>query len=472
MPHQKRAFTFLKRRPRAGLFMRPGTGKTLVSIRAAKPPALVICRSDDFLTWETELTLEGFLPLDMDFIGSAKDVADLDPHAIPNWTIVTYDLCKSPDVFNYLLECDFKEVIADECQLIKRPSSARHKDVVNVTRHIPRRRGLTGSPITNDVIDVFGQFRFIDDGHTFGTNEWRFRKRYYIQAKVGKGQGGKVANGWFPKRGAKDKIADAMKESAFHVHEDDVLDLPPVRSIALTVPMSGAQRRYTEQVLKHWEMEIDEDRIDELDWVIQQVSKLRQIASGFFYYYPDPENTKRRKARLIRCPKLDRLVQMFEDGELEDKRKVVVWAVHGAEIRRICRTLDNQGITNVPYMGSFSPAQRRAARLEFKPTKKGPRVFVAQADMGVGMNELICADTAVWFSNSYRVASRMQSEARTRRKGSEIHDQITHYDLLTAGSIDAKVLQSIRSNMSVADYILARVKLGNPLRKILASRSA
>jgi len=415
------------------------------------------------MTWEAELTAEGSLPLDMEFVTSGAKAKNIVPNALPPWTFVTYDLVKNEDVANAIAASPFRTVIADECHLIKHSTSQRSKQLIGVTRHIPVRFGLTGSPITNEILDIFGQMNFIDLGRTFGDNQWKFLKKYYLKANVGGG-----ASGWFPRKNAKDQIAQKLGQVAFHVHEDDVLKLPPVTSITKGARMSGQQRRYSEDVIEHFELNVNnDDEPIEFNYIVQQVTKLRQIASGFFYY--DVPGSAKRKTRRLTCPKLDLLTSLIAEGELSSKRKIVVWANYSAELRRIVDELNRRAISAIRYSGSMSAKERKEARLAFA-SPKGPRVFVGQADMGVGMNELACSDTAVYFSNSYRVASRQQSEARIRRKGSEGHKVITYYDLVTEGSIDLSVLQSLKTNIHVANFVMNQLRDGNPLRKILASR--
>jgi hypothetical protein len=88
-------------------------------------------------------------------------------------------------------------------------------------------------------------------------------------------------------------------------------------------------------------------------------------------------------------------------------------------------------------------------------------------DAGVGMNELVVADTAMYWSNSFKVVSRQQSERRNRRIGSEGHDIITYWDLLSEGTVDKRILRGVRSSMDVATGILQEIKAGKKLRTVL-----
>jgi len=432
--------------------MAPGTGKTLVAIRAAIGPILVICRRDDFLTWNTELKLEGVERHQMEFIQSGahrlNQINAMSDFGV-KWFFVTYDLVKNSVIYEWIKHSPFNTVIADESHMIKRWESKRTKAVIRATRHIKRRLALTGSPITNEVMDVFSQALFIDNGQTFGNSQWYFKQRYYLQS----------GPGWYPRKKAKDEIASKLPAISFHVHEDDVLTLPPIRRYRKSAPMHRTQRIHYEEILTEFETVLNGGSIIEVDYIVTQVAKLRQVASGFLY----DENHDTHE---FPCPKLDVLFDLLENPYyLGIKPKIVIWCSFTAEIVRIARIAQNRGISTVQFMGS-KRREKENARIRFRddPTV---RLFIGQVDSGVGMNELVVADSAVYYSNSHKVVSRQQSMRRTRRIGSERHKAITYVDLITEGSVDEKVLECIGNKMSIATFILDQLKNGHRIREIL-----
>jgi hypothetical protein len=459
-PHQRMAIKFLREhKGKSGLFMACGTMKTLVAIRYASVhlPCLVICRRDDFFTWEGELSMEG---VDKDKIHFIEKGKNFEPKQLickienrqTEWVITTYDLAKGNEGIKKLIKfIQWGTTIADESQMIRRWKSRRTKTIIKITRHIPRRIPLTGSAIGNDPSDVFSQCLFADNGKTFGQNYWKFRLKYYIQS----------GPGWYLKHGAKDKIVNKLKNVAFYVHEDDVLKLPPVRRLVKSAPMSGQQKRQYDKIINEWEYELGNKRVaNEIDQVVTQLTKLRQVASGFLY----DEN---HVPKWFKCYKLKLLFDLLKDPDyLGNKHKVVIWCAHTAEIDKIAEISEKQKIRSVKFSGR-GRKKRDLARKMFRDDES-VRLFIGQADSGVGMNELIVSDSSIYYSNSLKAISRQQSMRRNRRRGSEIHKSITYWDLVTEKTVDVDNLKALKSHLSLADYILSRVREGQRISTILS----
>lgn len=458
MPQQVEALKFVNSHGgRAGVFMAPGTGKTAVAIHylLKHSPTLVICRCDDFLTWELELQAEGVPSTAIAYIGSSDTDLFKLTKAIRRGSIllviITYDLAKVAPMRTWIRQIPFQTVIADECHMIKRWQSHRTKAIIQTTRQIHSRIGMSGSPITNSPEDVFSQCLFIDNGKVFGSNYYEFRSQHYLQAGLG----------WYIRRGAKASIREKLRHIALHIHEDDVLKLPPIRHVVKSAPMMGIQRRRYEQLVDEWEIVFSGmEKSIEIDSVLVLVAKLRQVAAGFLY--------RDDKTILFPCGKLRLLENLItDDSYLGKKKKIVIWASHTAEIERIGKLLTSIEENHVLFFGSNRQAKRQA-RLTFL-NDPSIRFFVGQVDSGMGMNELVVADTAVYFSNSHKVVSRQQSMRRIRRHGSQRHKVITYWDLISEGTIDRQMLSNVQRSMSVATWILDHLKRGRSLKSILSN---
>ena len=435
--------------------MGTGTGKTLVAIRTLRTPCLIVCRRDDYLTWKEELREEG-KPKPFIIEDGIRDPNALRiiTEKVPSYTLVTYDLLKSGLIQGYLMTTEHASIVADEAHLIKRKESERTKTFLKVVKDIPQHIAMTGTPMTNKTYeDIFTQLLFADHGKSFGTNWWAFMKKWFIK-DINYG-------GWFPRANTKSKFKEQMKQSCFHVDAEDVLDLPPRNFVLKSVPMSLEQIRYTEMVIEEWEIQISNGEVHELNYVMTQMLKLKQIASGFFYLTNEGEERKTFRLQNFKLAAVERV--MLE--HLEHNRKMVLWGSFDAELDMLETLCDENNIPSIRYHGT-PKVKEQLRKCYFRDNTP---IFICNVDAGVGMNELVVANAAGYFSNSYRSVSRTQSLGRIRRKGSARHKQITVYDFITEGSIDLKILRSVSRMVNLASEILASLKQGKPLRKVLTA---
>jgi len=105
----------------------------------------------------------------------------------------------------------------------------------------------------------------------------------------------------------------------------------------------------------------------------------------------------------------------------------------------------------ITYHGQVDNKEGR--RIAFRDIEKY-KFFICQEDCGIGMNELVVADTAIYYSNSIKLESRLQSMKRTRRIGSEQHKQITYMDIVAKGTYDEDILEALNNNQEVLEFIM------------------
>lgn len=481
MNHQKEAIRILQKlKGRCGLFMAPGTGKTLTLIRFVQPerrrayfPALIICRRDDYLTWEQELLAEGVPPEEIFFVdhkseyttrkrsGKYKRIHQQEfPDKPKRWNIVSYDLIretgqKLSDAGWWIFNNHFEIVAADECQTIKRWKANRSKTVIAAVRNIKMRVPMTGTPITQSVEDAFMHGLFANEGETFGKTWFLFMKRYYNKCKMTKA--------WYIKKGSKKRIQTRMGEFSYYVHEDDkgVMKLPTAMPPVLkSCSMYGKQRKMYETVLEHWEIKQSNGEYYELDYVIDVTQKLKQIASGFYY-------DKNGKAVRVKNRKIELLEDLATDPEYLKNENSIIWVSLKEEVEIVSELAHKLGIGYIAYIGG-SRKQREAMRIQYRDD---PSIqwFICNVERGKGMNELIKARNRVYFSNSTKVEAKEQSLRRNRRKGSEkLHESIRTFELVTEGTLEIDIINSLTSGIDFAQYILKKAKHGLKLREILS----
>ena len=451
LPYQRRAVQFIEQwHGCVALFMDRGTGKTPTTLAYLRKhrlfPCLLVCRRDDFLTWETHA--EDFGVAVCRVTGSKAIPAD--PGA-SDLTMVTYDLMRSGSVRNFIRGFPWKAVVADESQQVRHWKAKRTKALYRATRHVDKRLALTGSPM-DEPTDLWAQLYFVDNGETLGKNFWQFREQYYWCEPNG--------FTWHLKGWAKTAIRKRLASRAFIVDKDDVLDLPRARYLIKGAPMSGGQRRLYREMRNNFQATLrDRKEALEVTYVTTQLTKLQQIASGFIY---DDDHVP----HYLACGKLDLLMRLITDPEeYGNKPKIVIWTAFTASIERIARRARAKSIPTLTYGGTDE--EKREVRRLFGMRRSKWRLFIAGMDRGVGMNELVVADTAFYYGRSNKLISLGQSRDRTRRFGSERHDRITYIDLVTEHSIDEKQIRALRRKQSLARQIIRSVRAGKEIDHLL-----
>ena len=440
---QRKAIDYGRREKTWGLLSDMGTGKTLSAIYWAAEEGCrivaVLGRPDDLDTWSEELATH--TNASFANICRKKTKAARKAHLKEalergvTFILMTYDSVKQMKgaLRNVRWDC----VIADEMTEL-RHGSKKTKAVISVFGDVPRRLGMTGTMITNTPLNVFYQMQFIDGGERLGTNEWKFKNKFFWPDPN--------SHGFYPFDDTIPKLRKLIYQKCIRFRKEDALDLPPKvflkKPCSLTPPQEKAYRRVRDE----FELELMSGEILELDYKVQQFTKLLQITGGF-YYTPDGKGN----AENLPCGKLENLRWMLDQDEFRRTKKIVIWAAFNHELEMIRDLAVELGYHGVMFWKHTE--DRRATRLQFRDDP-ACQLFIGQAASGIGMNELVVSDTVFYYSRSLKLIHRLQSIDRTHRKGSERHRSIRYIDLIVPGTVDARVYTMLKKCKDVADMII------------------
>jgi len=232
----------------------------------------------------------------------------------------------------------------------------------------------------------------------------------------------------------------------YRVLKKDCLDLPPKVYERRYVELTPQQRKLYNEVATDFMAEMG-GKIMSAALAMTRLMRLQQITGGFFKPNDDAEPIEIPGGN----PKLDDVMDVAE----QTAGKMIIWARFTAELRLIANTLEKEyGSSAVArYWGEISNSQRDKRKKAFE-TDPACRYFVAQAQAGgTGLDGLQIADTVHYFSNDFSLITRLQSEDRAHRGGSEIHDKVTLIDSVAEDTNDIKILDTLRDNQNVADAI-------------------
>jgi SNF2 family DNA or RNA helicase len=404
----------------------------------------VLGRKDDLVTWESEISTH----TDAGFINicsqkskkkrakKLKAYIDSGPSIV--FCLMTYDSIKQLEEIVNVIPWD--GVIADEMTEIKHPNTKRTRAIMRVFGATPHRMGMTGTPVTNSPEDLFSQMRFIDGGKRLGTNFWAFRNKWFWPEPSG--------HRWhlFPEN--QKKLSQLMYQVCIRFTKDQALDLPPKIYLKRECEMTPAQWRIYNQIRDEYELTLKSGEIWEFDYAVQQFIKMLQVTGGF-YYDPDHQPVD------LPSGKLATLKWMLSLPEFRSTKKIVIWAAFNHELEMIRDAAIELGYHGVVFWKYTE--DRRAARLQFQDDPKC-QLFIGQAASGIGMNELKVSDTVFYYSRSLKLTHRLQSEDRTHRKGSEIHERIRYFDLISPKTVDMKVYTMLRKYKDIARVIVDPIR--------------
>ena len=328
----------------------------------------------------------------------------------------------------------------DESTTIKNPTAKRTKNILTIGDLAKYRRILTGSPVTKSPLDLYSQCDFLDPNHLGHQSYYSFRSRYAHM--VDRNFGGRRVQivGSYRRLG---ELSDLLDAFSYRVLKEDCLDLPEKvftkRFVELSKEQDKAYRQMKEMALAM----LDDGKLMSTVNVMTQLMRLHQITCGHFKA-DDGTITHLKNNRI------DTLMELLDETD----GKVIIWANYVEDIKSIVQSLKKAygDASTVEYHGSVDPRVRQENIALFHE-KNGPtRYFVGNAQTGGYGITLTAANTVVYYSNSYDLEKRLQSEDRAHRIGQT--GSVTYVDLIAEKTIDERIVKSLRDKIDIANEIM------------------
>jgi len=500
-PHQRAGVNFLSTARRALLADEPGLGKTAQAIRALKRlkdggedvfPALVVCPNTLKKNWEREFALwwpgvkvqvvsgtsaqrkKQFSP----FTEEGVETPDV---LIINWESLRTHSRLAPYGSVALARCvecggmnekvtpgrcevhkrelneiDFKAVIADEVHRSKDPKSKQTRALWSATGNADIRYALTGTPIANDVVDLWTIL------HWLSPEEWPSKTRW-IDRMVDtmlNAFGGLMVLGI--KSHMRDEFYATLNPRMRRMLKNVVLPwLPEVTVERRDVEMSAKQKKAYNEMRDWMIAELEGGGVLSAPSVLTQTLRLLQFASSYAEMTVDPL-TGESKATLIEpsC-KIDALMDDISHGDFGED-SIAVSAVSRQLIELLSARLTKAGIAHGLITGAQNEEERQRAVDDFQAGRTKWILFTAQAG-GVGIT-LTAARRLIRLQRPWSLVDDKQVNDRVHRIGSEIHDNIIITDYVTSHTVEERVREVLESK---ADSFEEVVKDKEQLLKML-----
>ena len=331
-------------------------------------------------------------------------------------------------------------MVVDESTTIKNRKAMRTKNVVKARQISKYRRILTGSPITKSPMDLFSQCDFLDPGALGIRSYYAFQNRY---ALVQRRQMGHKSFQEIVGYRRLDELTEKLDSFATRTLKEDCLDLPDKLYIRRHVPLTKEQQKLYDQMKKLALAALSYTSIATTQSVLTQIMRLQQICCGFFQ--PDDKPIEN-----LENGRLQELLDVLEDT----RGKVIIWATFTNSIRNIRDAIaEARGPRSVAtYYGETPQDERQKIVNQFQDPDDELRFFVGQPRTGGYGITLTEATTVVYFSNSYDLEIRLQSEDRAHRIGQK--KPVTYIDIVSPNTVDEKILQALEEKNILAGQVL------------------
>ena len=483
-PHQRAGVAFLCTARRALLADEPGLGKTAQAIRALKQlndtdggslPALIVCPNTlkknwkrEFATWWPEASVQiitgssgqrrkqfevsaDIYIINWESLRAHSRLAPYGSVALKRCVAmgghddnVTENQCEVS--LRELNKIDFKAVVADEIHRSKDPKSKQTRALWAATGDADIRFALTGTPIANNVLDLWPIL------HWLSPKEWPSKTRWIdrmVDTMIN-AFGGMIIIGVKPHM--TEEFYAAIHPRMRRMLKARVLPwLPPVVKERRDIEMSTKQKKAYQQMRDVMITELETGDAVVAPSPLTQTTRLLQFASSYAEVVVDSA-TGESKVRLIgpSC-KVDALIDDIKNGDFGDD-SVAVCAVSRQLIELLSAELQKLDIKHGLITGAQNEDERQDAVDNFQSGKIKWILFTAQAG-GVGIT-LTAARRLVMLQRPWSLVDHKQAMDRVHRIGSEIHESIMIMDYVTEGTIEERVIDVLDTKADSFEQIV------------------
>ena len=474
--HQEQGIEFLRARSSAMLADEMGLGKTRQALEAAQwlfsdrriDRVLVLAPAAVRYSWRTELEK-------MDAGGHNFELGVYDPKCMKfkveslskaiglPVALVSYALLPQARHVDALMQwCANGEalLVCDESSFLKNRTAKQTKGALQVGTACMYRWLLTGTPIANSPLDLFGQGLVMAGGlkgPLRGFKNWyHFRARYAVlkRMKIGAQRFEQVVD-----YQNLDELTASFAPYVLRREKRDCLDLPEKTYEVREVILCEATWKVYCELKKDALLCLPDSDVKPEPNAAVRLLRLCQLTSGHVgaTLASDPECDEMH-SRDVSSEKLLWLAEEIMYGELSSQRALIVWCRWRRERERLAELLREAGMEVVEVYGGQTEKQREAALAAFGQATANRIVFLGQQRAGGYGLTLTQASVAVYCSNDFSYTGRIQSEDRCHRIGQ--HRAVTYLDLLAVGpkgqrTVDHHVLEALRAKKDLATLTCA-----------------
>ena len=329
---------------------------------------------------------------------------------------------------------DFDMVVIDELSSFKNHQTKRFKALMKVRPKVKRIVGLTGTPSSNGLMDLWAEFRLLDMGERLGRFIGQYRTSYFRPDK----QNGQVVFSYKPLPGAEKQIYDKISDITISMKSTDHLQMPELINSRYTVYLSEKEDSHYADLKKDLVLQLPDGNITAAN-AASLSGKLCQMANGAIY-------TDTGEVIAIHERKLDALEDIIEAANGKPVL-VAYWFRH--DLKRITERLQKLKI----------PCSRLDTDGSIRKWNAGeiPVALIHPASAGHGLNLQAGGNTLVWFGLTWSLELYQQTVARLWRQGQQSETVVVQH-IITKGTIDEQIMKALSEKDTTQAALIDAVK--------------
>lgn len=440
-PHdyQTYATNFILDHPVAAVFLDMGLGKSVI-----------------ILTAIFDLCLDSFLVRKVLVIAPLRVARDTWPAEIKKWDHLkglTYSVAIGTEVerkaalqqrvsvyiinrenVQWLVEesgltFDYDMVVVDELSSFKSYQAKRFRSLLKVRPGVQRMVGLTGTPSSNGLMDLWAEFRLLDLGKRLGRFITHYRNTYFQPDK----RNGQVVFSYKPLPGAEDRIYEAISDITISMKAVDHLNMPECVMNEVKVALSEKERKTYETMRRDLVVSLQGEEIDAGN-AAALANKLSQMANGAVY-------SENKHYLELHSRKLDALEDLVEAANGKPVL-VAYWFKH--DLERIRKRFTVREISTSKDIADWNAGEI-------------PVAVIHPASAGHGLNLQAGGSAMIWFGLTWSLELYQQVIARLWRQGQKADTVVIHH-IITAGTIDERIMSALRKKEKTQSALIDAVK--------------
>ena len=324
---------------------------------------------------------------------------------------------------------DYDMVVIDELSSFKNHQSKRFQALMKVRPKVKRIIGLTGTPSSNGLMDLWAEFKLLDMGQRLGRFISQYRNNYFLPDK----RNGQIIYSYKPMPYAEDAIYRKISDVTISMKSTDHLKMPELISSKYEVRLSEEERNRYEELKSQLVLQLPEGEVTAAN-AASLTGKLVQLANGAIY--SDDGDTVEFHNR-----KLDALEDIIEAANGKPLL-VAYWFKH--DLERIKQRFDVREIKSSKDITDWNSG-------------KIPVAVIHPASAGHGLNLQAGGSTLIWFGLTWSLELYQQTNARLWRQGQTAGTVVIQH-IITKGTIDERILKALSMKELTQNSLIDAVK--------------